>query len=281
MTSPSVHPKDCVTSPWERHSLQWAHVGYPLRPCAQDIQVVQGEVDQVSRACKHVHALLLGATIELTSIGWPVNSSLTAVDSSHAMLMRCWRPPAGITSSAIQGLWDQLPLPPKSVDLVLADGSLSVLPGAHGIADVLRQLAIVLGESRRIVTRVFVRPESRETPGEVIDALRQGRIGNFHVFKWRLLMALHDSATEGVLLNTVYRAVDEAIPDRPGLAHELGWSLDSVNTIDAYKNAAWRYFFPTLSQFRELAAEYFLELECHVPTYELGEKCPTLVLSRI
>jgi hypothetical protein len=166
------------------------------------------------------------------------------------------------------------------MDLVLGDGSLSCLPDANGIAVVLRQLATVLDDGRHIVTRVFVRPETAETPGQVVDAMRSGNIGNFAVFKWRLLMALHGPGAEGVQLKTVYDAVCDAIPDRAALARTLGWSLESINTIDAYRTASWRYFFPRPSQFRELAAVDFLEMDCHVPTYELGEQCPTFVLCR-
>jgi hypothetical protein len=109
--------------------------------------------------------------------------------------------------------------------------------------------------------------------------MRRAEYGNFHVFKFRLLMALHNSPTEGVLLNTAYRTVCDAIPDRAAVARELGWPLESINTIDAYKDVSGRYFFPCLAQFRELMCGDLRELDCLVPTYEMGERCPTLVLS--
>ncbi len=281
MKDPSPALNDgAVASPWEKHAGQWNHIGPPLRPCPQDLQFVQTEVNDIARARNRVEALLLGVTVELTALSWPANCSLTAVDSSRSMLIRRWRAPAGIKSAALQGLWERLPVPRKSLDLVLADGSLSILPNARGAAEVLRELAAVLSPGGRIVTRVFIRQETEPTPGEVIDAMRRGEYGNFHVFKWRLLMALHDSPTEGVLLNTVYRTVCDAIPDRAAVARELGWPLESVNTIDAYKDVSGRYFFPCLAQFRELMGGDLRELDCLVPTYELGERCPTLVLSR-
>jgi hypothetical protein len=269
-----------VASPWEKHAAQWNHIGPPLRPCPQDLQFVQTEVNDIARARNRVEALLLGVTVELTGISWPANCSLTAVDSSRAMLIQRWRAPPGIKSAAIQGLWEQLPVPRKSSDLVLADGSLSASPNARGVAEVLCELAAVLSPGGRIVTRVFIRQETEPTPGEVIDAMRRGEYGNFHVFKFRLLMALHNSPTEGVLLNAVYQTVCDAIPDRAAVARKLGWPLESVNTIDAYKDVSGRYFFPCLAQFRELMGTDLRELDCLVPTYEMGERCPTLVLSR-
>ena len=268
-----------VASPWEKHAAQWNHIGPPLRPCRQDIEFVQTEVNHFARARNRVEALLLGVTVELTGISWPLNCSLTAVDSSRAMLIQRWRAPVGIKSAAIQGLWEQLPVPRKSLDLVLADGSLSTLPNARGVAEVLCELAAAISPGGRIVTRVFIRQETEPTPGEVIDAMRRGEYGNFHVFKFRLLMALHNCPTEGVLLHSVYETVCNAIPDRAALARELGWPLESVNTIDAYKDVSGRYFFPCLAQFRELMGGDLRELDCLVPTYEMGERCPTLVLS--
>jgi SAM-dependent methyltransferase len=269
-----------IASPWEKHAAQWNHIGPPLRPCPQDLQLVQTEVNDIARARNRVEALLLGVTVELTGISWPANCSLTAVDSSRAMLIQRWRAPAGIKSAALQGLWDQLPVPRESLDLVLADGSLSVLPNARGLTEVLHELAAVLSPGGHIVTRLFIRQETEPAPGEVIDAMRRGEFGNFHVFKFRLLMALHDSPTEGVLLNTVYQTVCDAIPDRAAVARELGWPLESINTIDAYKDVSGQYYFPHLAQFRELMRGNLRELECLVPTYEMAERCPTLILSR-
>ena len=40
-----------------------------------------------------------------------------------------------------------------------------------------------------------------------------------------------------------------------------------------------RLWFPTLSQARALLAEEFVELDCHVPGYELGACFPTLRLA--
>ena len=39
--------------------------------------------------------------------------------------------------------------------------------------------------------RTLIRPDEPEPVAVVLDNLRAGRIGNFHVFKWRLNMARH------------------------------------------------------------------------------------------
>jgi hypothetical protein len=43
---------------------------------------------------------------------------------------------------------------------------------------------------------------------------------------------------------------------------------------------AARYFLPTLSEFRQSVGAQLREVECAFGADELGERCPTLVLSR-
>ena len=61
----------------------------------------------------------------------------------------------------------------------------------------------------------------------------------------------------------------------PGARRDAG----HLTTVEVYRGSPAVYSFPTLAELRaELAAD-FEELSCHVPGYELGERCPTLVLS--
>ena len=267
-------------SPWDDHSSHWDNIEPPLRPSAEDLCIVQSELNNLARSRETVRALMLGVTRELTAISWPGNSSLIAVDSSLSMLMRRWIPPANIGADAIQGSWNNLPVPSESFDLVLADGSLSILPNATGLADVMHQISKALYPGGRIVTRVFVRSEVEDSVGNVVDAMQRRRFRSFHVFKWRLVMALHDSTDEGVVLSQVYDTVNDLIPNRVAFASDQRWSLESINTIDAYRGVSGQYYFPRASEFAELSASNFIEVNRHFPTYELGERCPTFVLSR-
>jgi SAM-dependent methyltransferase len=264
-------------SPWERHAALWQHIGPPLRPCEADLQVFRHELKRMAAHREHAHSLILGVTEEITALEWPTNSSLIAVDSSTAMLARRWRPPRGITSWGVLGLWDRLPVMAGSIDLIVSDGSLSILPNATAVAGVLRELATALHPSGRVVVRVFVRDEQERTPGEVIDGLRRGEFGNFHVFKWRLLMSMHRSASDGVLLEEIYHVVQDAVPDRRALSRLLGWPIETIATIDSYRGVTGRYFFPSLPQLQDLAAADFVLAACHTHPYELGDRCPMLV----
>ena len=88
-----------------------------------------------------------------------------------------------------------MPLAPSSLDLAMGDGSLSTLRYPDEYATVLGELGRVLRRGSRCVIRCFMQVESRETTDEVFADLSRGRIGNFHVLKWRLMMALQPDAT--------------------------------------------------------------------------------------
>jgi hypothetical protein len=93
-------------------------------------------------------------------------------------------------------------------------------------------------------------------------------------------MALQRSVEEGVQLAGVWEAWRAICADPRALAAKLGWDLAAIETIDAYREAAHAYTFPTLAELRGALAPRFEERGVEVPAYELGERCPTVVLGR-
>jgi SAM-dependent methyltransferase len=228
-----------------------------------------------------MRVLLLGTTQELLNLRWPSEAWILAIDSSEAMLRaRGPRSNASMRASSVCGNWCNLPVPSQQTDLALADGSLAALSNLNSIVKVLAEVAGSLAQNGRFVVRAFVRPETAEFPEAVCDDLLSGRIGSIHAAKWRLAMSLHGTLNEGVELDAVWRAFRRAVPRTESLARRLGWSTSAVDTIDAYKGLQARYIFPTLSELRDLFSSTFSELRCHVPAYELGDRCPTLVLGK-
>jgi hypothetical protein len=111
--------------------------------------------------------------------------------------------------------------------------------------------------------------------------LESGRIGSFHVLKWRLAMALHGETADGVAVADVWRTVHDAWPDLAALAARFGWADREVRTIEAYRDVATRYTFPTLGEVRHFLSGCGLtRLQVRTGTYELGERCPTLIADR-
>jgi hypothetical protein len=65
------------------------------------------------------------------------------------------------------------------------------------------------------------------------------------------------------------------------VAERRGWSAEELRTIEAYRDVAARYAFPTLAELRDVIGEAGLDVvSVSTPGYELGERCPTLVLGR-
>ena len=262
---------------WEAHAAQWSLIGSPLRPHAQDLAIAQRAIDRFAGESQW-YALVLGVTSELACLRWPSGAALLAADLSAAMLQNEWRAPASCPSLAIRCRWQALPVTRGSVSVVLGDGSLSALPNVESVRAVLAQVAAALRRDGSFVLRAYTRPETPESPWQVLDDLLSGKAHSIHVAKWRLAMALHGSLSSGVILDRVWKVFRQAVPDSRRLAARTGWSVESIDTIDAYRGARSRYLFPTLAELRGLLSPWFEEVDCAVPTYELGDRCPTLTL---
>jgi len=263
---------------WNQHARQWSLIGPPLRPATQDVRLLETELHawQARTGTGTPHALLCGVTPEIAAMQWPPGTWLTAIDHSRPMIAGVW-PGARAPGAAVCGNWLALPLPAASQDILVGDGCYTLLVGRAAYAAFSAELRRVAAGDALLLMRYFLRPERSEAPGRVVDDLWQGRIGNFHVFKWRLAMALHGSLEEGVRLGDIWNAWQEAVPDPVRLAAQLGWRVEVVNTIANYRDVDTRYSFPTLEEARALAGEFEI-VSTHVPDYELGTRCPTLVM---
>jgi len=175
--------------------------------------------------------------------------------------------------------WRTMPVDDASIDLVAGDGCYSTLPFPSEYRALDAELRRVLRPNGRIVMRVFASPSMRESVDAVAADLWARRIESFHVFKWRLAMALQPSAEAGVRLGDIWTAWRSMCPEPATLTEKLGWPTEIVATIDAYRGADATYTFPTLAELRAVLAESFVELACVTPAYQLGARCPTLVLT--
>lgn len=264
---------------WETHASQWQCIGPPLRPGVADIAVLEAAIAlAAAERPSGVRALLLGVTPEIAACRWPARTELLAVDSSLAMVRAVWPGSGRCAAAAVVGDWQALPLSDASREIVAADGCFVVLPYPSGYDGVLAAVHRVLRPGGLFAIRWFLQAAAPETTGAVIDDLRGGRIGNFHVFKWRLAMSLQPDLRTGVRLADVWSAWHAAVPDPARLCRALGWAAAEVGTIDAYRDARARYSFPSIDEARMAFAPYFDELRMHVPDYELGERCVHFLL---
>jgi hypothetical protein len=269
---------------WKDHARQWSLVRPPLRPCAEDnAQTAIESVSWLNTLNRRAPGVLvLGVTPELTGLPFAPGTRVVAVDNSPHMIRALWQGANRNGHRAVCADWRALPLAPGTINLALADGSFSALPYPAGYSALTEELRRLMPSGSRCVIRCFMQINPRETVEEVFSDLAADRIGNFHILKWRLAMALQPSLEEGVAVGSVWEAVHARWRDAAELAGLLGWPLDEVRTIQVYRGIPTRYTFPTEAEYRAFfPAAGFSILKWLVPAYELGERCPTLVLERL
>jgi hypothetical protein len=64
------------------------------------------------------------------------------------------------------------------------------------------------------------------------------------------------------------------------LAEQTGWPRNEIDTIDAYAGSDTVYTFPSLHTIERTCRGFFAVDSVTWPRYELGDRCPTVVLRR-
>ena len=263
---------------WNSFADSFRALGQPLRPSADDIRSLEGAASAwaAGHPGQRLDALLLGVTPEIAGMQWPAAASLVAVDSSLAMI-RCVWPGTGMEGKwAVCGDWHSLPRREGSCDLVAGDGSFNCLRYPSGYRALAAGVHTALREDGVFVLRCYLRPELQESPEQV--AARITEFPSFHHFKFCLLMAMQRDVREGIAVDRVYQFWEGLKPDAAALAERAGWGSQDVGTIEFYRGTRTVHTFPTLLELRAVLRECFEEVSLTVPTYPLGERCPTLVL---
>ena len=147
--------------------------------------------------------------------------------------------------------------------------------------DLVRRLGAIVSEGGLCAFRLYVPPRRREVPDTVINDLLHGRVADVNALKLRLGMALMDDPAEGVALSAMWNALHDAAPDLEALARRLGWPAEHLLSIRAYRGATARYHFVSVEEACELFCEGPFEVQdVRVPSYPLGDRCPTVVFGR-
>jgi SAM-dependent methyltransferase len=218
-------------------------------------------------------ALVLGVTPEIVSMRWPAGTELLALDRSAGMIEHVW-PRKGLVARSD---WLKLALPDASRDVVIGDNPFTRHRYPDGHRAMLASIRRVLAPRGLLVLRYFCRAEADETPGRVFGELREGKIGNFHIFKWRLAMALQPGVSEGVAWGAVWDAWNAAVRDPEAVVRGLGWKPEVLRTIEVNRGSTDRVTFPTLAELKAVLEERFEVVRLVIPDYEMGERCPIVV----
>ena len=265
---------------WAAVARSWNLLGPPLRPSQEDLRFVEAAVRQWRGHGSRPRVLLLGVTPELYGLPWPEGTDFLAVDRTMAAIEAVW---PGPREAVLCEDWLEMNLPTGSRDIVLCDGGFDVLAYPNEQQKLALILRRILAEGGMCILRLFVPPAERETRDAVIADLMEGRIASMNVLKLRLWMAIQESPSQGVELDTVWRAVHYAAGSLEELAARAGWSLEKTLTINAYRGSTTRYYFGTVDEVVSIFcrdAGGFELASIDVPSYEGGRQCPTVMLRR-
>lgn len=263
---------------WQSISKFWDLIGSPSRPCEEDLaffkQQLFPELESLSPNLGQV--VMLGVTQEIALLPWPENVKLLAIDRSPEMIDSVW-PKAQVTKGeAVLADWKAIPCPDNSCDVVVGDCCFTPLDYPNSYRAVLQEVTRVLKPQGLFSMRFFLKPVLSEEIETIFDELKAKQIGNLFVFRWRLAMALQKSLEEGVPVNNIWQRWQQEVSNPDQLMETLGWPTELLATITCYQNSSAVFTFPTLPEVRQLFSLYFDEISCHVPTYEMGDRCPTL-----
>ena len=265
---------------WITNARRWALVGPPMKPSAPDIGVVEGAIEQyVKPDPAGLRAVVLGVTPELATLRWPAGSSIVGVDQSAPMIQSIW-PRSGLPTraSVVRGDWRAMPLGTGTCNIAVGDGSFNCLAFPADYWRVSAELRRVLGGGGVLILRTFVRPETREPLDAIVSDLWSGATRSIHAFKLRLHMHVQPSTERGIRFGETWQLWRSLGIDARTLADRTGHAIEEIDTIETYRDSATSFSFPSLAEVRETWATDFEELACSTPAYELGDRCPTIVL---
>jgi SAM-dependent methyltransferase len=262
---------------WKSLATAYMDVGPPLRPSSEDISFLKQVLTSLPRGSAF-HALLLGVTPEIARLPLPEGSFLTAVDTSEPMAQAVWPGDVPGRRQVVCSDWLALPLHDRCCDVVIADGSLNCVPFPNGLRALAASVRRAMRDDGILAVRCFVRPASPERPEDIFADMLRGTIPSFHHCKFRLLMAMQKSTEQGVQVGETHRLWTNQNFDRTLLAFGPGWDARDIDTIELYRNKSTVHSFPTLAELRSVLADFFDEVSLLIPSYNLGERCPTLVL---
>lgn len=218
---------------WDDLGRRLAQMGLPQVPGA-------ALAAQVRAACGDCRGttVLLGVTPAYSDLG----DQVLAFDASPRMIARLWIGDSARRQAQIAN-WTALPVADGAADQVLGDGSLNSVPDRKVLRAVLGEIRRVLAPGGKAAIRVFTRPDPQESPAQVLDAARLGRVESLNALRWRLASALASAPGHEVGVADILAAA-EPLGDLAAFAQDRGMDPEQAAHFDGYRGSSARYVFP-------------------------------------
>lgn len=269
--------KSDLKGTWNDVAAHWDDWRTPLRPVPEDLALFGTLLASWNRGRRpgRCRVFMCGVTPEIATMPWPFPVELTAMDQAESMVRLVWPGDIPGVRRGLVGNWLESGMATASQEVVIGDGGFVFFAYPDAERALLAGMRRIIAPGGLFAYRHYAGVTPREGVDEVLAAARAGGIGNFHVFKWRLAMALQENGAVGVRQDDIWAAWSGARIDASRLP-QPGWSPRDVGTIEFYRGKQARLYFPTLDEFVALLEERFRDVEVRFPSYELGERCPVI-----
>jgi len=264
---------------WNSQATKWASIGPPLRPSSEDISVFNDMLNKCSEKSSLTKSLLLGVTSEIATIDYFDKNHLIAIDRNISMINQLSAIESNNAKLMIQGDWLTMPFENGSLNIVIGDGCFTQLHYPNDYKNVLKNISRLLKKNGFVIFRFFTK-NNLESEEHIINEIKTNKIKNFHIFKFRLAMALQLDVEKGVKLSDIWNTWESLKINTNILAASLNCDIETIQSIDSYKNSKARYSFPSEIELTEVLCENFTLIEHYQPEYPFGDQCPIMLLQK-
>ncbi len=261
---------------WNNQATRWEHVGFPTRPSLEDGAIITSIAKKKRYGNNSTHIAVLGVTPEIIQLDWPKGSTIDAVDMNPWMIEKLYKPHHTFPTTVHQGYWQSMPMSNASVDLVVGDGIFTPLETVDDYHALFCEMNRILKPAGVMIIRAFIRPDKREKIENIVSDTLAGKIQYFGSLKWRIAMALVDDSFS-IKPAEIHRVFESHFSDRNNLSTLCNWSMETISTIDSYRDMESVFTFPTLDELTQLSQKYAKITDIQSGTYELADRCLTIV----
>lgn len=265
---------------WNNLAKRFFSIDPPLRPSAEDTEIVRHAVEELVPDSTAIRAMILGVTPEFVDLNWGANTDLIAIDHNQSMIDAVW---PGPEDSAINADWTAMPLPDASRNVALCDGGLTLLDPEQ-LTLVAQELRRVISPNGLFIVRAFVPQQAVPSTAEIINDFVSRRVEGLSRFKIRLWTSLQNDPQEGVQLAGAWNAIEQTVGNIAQVFRKRGVSEEAAETVVQWRGNRNVYRFPTPERISQLFCDDpggFKLTRVNRPGYVTGDQCPTLVFLRV